>query len=112
MRLAIFAAAAFAALASAPAHAEDSITIPVTTADVQNDAALANLYGRVEDAAKTLCSKLNYTLLPIAGAQNDCRKSVVRESIRNARIAPLSAYYTTIKEKRTAPSPSATLAAR
>jgi UrcA family protein len=79
---------------SVPAAAQPAaISIQVTEADVQNDASLANLYERIEDAAAKMCLEGRYALSPLTARSSACTRATVAASIERAGVTSLSAYH-------------------
>jgi UrcA family protein len=84
------------------ASAEDlqTISVPVSQADLQSPEAVAGLYERVEDAAEELCSVTNR--LPTS-TFSSCMRTVLGEAIERADLAPLAAYAATLQSGHATP---------
>lgn len=95
--------AAIAAPASADPAPEDLIEvhIQVAPADLESDAAVANLYQRVNDAAASVCAEAmsgSYSnLVSPYSSRVDCRRQVVEEALKDTPYAPLARYYAQVR---------------
>lgn len=101
----VLTAAVSAFAASAQAEEPLSITIPVSSADLQSTEAVAGLYGRVEAAAEELCDAPNRAAFTTF---RSCKREVIAEAVARADIAALSAY----ADSLTAPAAIVEIASR
>ncbi|MBL8549164.1 MAG: UrcA family protein [Hyphomonadaceae bacterium] len=94
------------AVLAAPASAEEfSIRITVVQADLDTPAALARLYGRVEDAATEICRRSSLDADGVFRSSGACRREAVARAIEGAHLAPLSAFHADMTREPVRASP-------
>lgn len=92
--------AGFAGTAGAeapPAPDTVQIVVPVTRSDLESAPAVAALYQRVREAARSVCAEAMADVgvnrsSPYASV-SDCRAKVLEQAVANAPYDPLKAYY-------------------
>jgi UrcA family protein len=102
---------AFAATAAAEPEPAYTINLPVTAADLQNDQTVHALYGRVADAAQTICARLVREDFSEMLTLSSCRHDTIRRAIREADIPALSRHYAALRSGWT-PADTTAIAAR
>ena len=105
MRATILGLSAALLLTAAPSAAsaeEVTVRIPVYQADLESDAALANLYERVEAAASHICLETSDAFDRASRSQISCRRDAVRRAIDTANLPALSAYHAEAQNRQAA----------
>lgn len=81
--------AAMTSLAGAAAAEPQTIRLPVSQAETQTAQGVADLYGRIEDAAEELCRIENRAAQT---TYRSCVREVIANAVDRAEIAPLADY--------------------
>jgi UrcA family protein len=108
----LLVSACFIGCAIAPVAYAETVRVPYIAGDLTTEVGLAQLYEKVDKAAKSVCKPDSLAPLTSQTAELECRREAVREAIYKEGAPALTAYFESTAKAGNAATRSKVLASR